>query len=198
MLSTQLQMPIGNTMTELQTQYASMTSSCKVSSMAITPLATTTNWVTMAPKPTSPPGSCVGTEYTVKAGDNCRTVSLSQGISTNDLLVVNELQSYCANFPTAGSRLCIPTAKKCKPYQLKADLSDDCSTIASAQKITWAQVVSWNPEVGEYCENLPRLAQDGHVICVSMPGGDWVNPFPETPEPTTTEPEYVCTPSLSY
>jgi hypothetical protein len=59
-------------------------------------------------------------------------------------------------------------------------------------------MVSWNPEVGEYCENMARLAKTGHVICASTPGGGWVNPFPEVPEPTTTEPEYVIpTPDLT-
>ncbi|KAM7209978.1 hypothetical protein V8F06_014640, partial [Rhypophila decipiens] len=174
-LSTQLQMPLGNTMAELKTQYSSLTSSCKVSSMTITPLATTTAW------------------YTVKTGDNCRSVSLAQGISTNDLLVTNELQSFCANFPAPGAKVCIPTAKKCKPYQLKADLSDECRTIADKEGIRWVQFVSWNPELGEYCEYLHRLAKEGHVVCVSMPGGKWVNPNPETPVVTTTAPETFFT-----
>ncbi|KAM7184015.1 hypothetical protein V8F33_013246 [Rhypophila sp. PSN 637] len=190
-LSTQLQMPLGNTMAELKTQYSSLTSSCKVSSMTITPLATTTAWVTTAP--TSTPAPCVGTQYTVKTGDNCRSVSLAQGISTNDLLVTNELRSFCANFPAPGAKICIPTAKKCKPYQLKADLSDECRTIADKEGIRWVQLVSWNPELGEYCEYLHRLAKEGHVICVSMPGGKWVNPNPETPVVTTTAPETFFT-----
>jgi hypothetical protein len=45
---------------------------------------------------------------------------------------------------------------------------------------------------------MARLAKTGHVICASTPGGGWVNPFPEVPEPTTTEPEYVIpTPDLT-
>ncbi|KAH8895447.1 hypothetical protein GQ53DRAFT_839064 [Thozetella sp. PMI_491] len=191
MLSTRLQMPIGNMQTELQTQYAALTSSCKISGMSVTPLATTTQWVTMLPT-TAP--QCDGTMYTLKAGDNCRSVSLSQGIGTTNLLLANNLLAYCANFPTSGT-LCIPTKKKCKPYQLKVDLSDTCRSIAMEQDASWAQIVSWNPEVGEDCENINRLAQAGQVLCASTPGGSWVNPYPDTTsdDPTTTQPETYFT-----
>jgi hypothetical protein len=104
------------------------------------------------------------------------------------LLTANNLEAYCNNFPTSGT-VCIPSAKKCKPYQLKADLSDTCTTIASQEGVTWTQIVSWNPELGEYCENIDMLAKGGQVICLSTPGGGWVNPFPEEPETTTTESE---------
>ncbi|KAK3367561.1 hypothetical protein B0H63DRAFT_515399 [Podospora didyma] len=194
-LSTSVQMPIGNAQTEAVSQYAALTASCKISGKAITPLATTTTWITMAPTATS---ACAGTVYTLKAGDNCRSVSLAQGISTTHLLSANNLQAYCANFPTAGT-LCIPKARKCKPYQLKADLTDSCRTVAAAQNATYAQIVSWNPEVGEFCESIKNLAKGGQVLCVSTPGGGWVNPYPETTSASSFTPEtYFTLPATEF
>ncbi len=107
------------------------------------------------------------------------------------LLVANNLQGFCNNFPTSGT-LCIPTAKRCQPYQFKLDLTDTCASIAQQKGVTWTQLVSWNPELGDYCENINNLAKGGQVICVSTPGGGWVNPSPN-PEgqasTTTSEPE---------
>ncbi|KAK4108056.1 carbohydrate-binding module family 50 protein [Canariomyces notabilis] len=184
-LSTQAQMPIGYGQTQLRNQYSSLTSSCKLSSMALTSLATTTTWATSLPATPTP--SCAGQTYTVRAGDNCRTVSFSRGISTVSLLTANNLRAYCANFPQPGGTLCIPTARVCKPYQLKADLSDTCHSIARAAGITWTQLVSWNPELGEYCEALPALAAGaGPVLCISQPGGGWTNPSPDPSTSTTT------------
>ncbi|KAH7304438.1 hypothetical protein B0I35DRAFT_484484 [Stachybotrys elegans] len=194
-LSTQLQLPIGNAQTELKSQYASLTSSCKITGKTITPLATTTNWVEIIA--TAAP-TCTGTTYTIKSGDNCRSIAVSQGISTTNLLLGNQLQGYCINFPKSGS-LCIPAAMKCKPYQLNVDLSDDCQTIAKANGATWAQIVSWNPELGQYCDNINRLAQDGQVICVSQPGGDYIDPNPEPePTPTTSTETYFTLPQTGF
>jgi len=184
-MSTQAQMPIGYGQTQLRNQYSSLTSSCKMSSMALTPLATTTTWATSLPA--SPTPSCAGTTYTVKAGDNCRTVSFGRGISTISLLTANKLRAYCANFPPPGGTLCIPKSSVCNPSQLNVDLSDTCHAIARGAGVTWTQLVSWNPELGEYCESLTTLAQGaGPVICVSQPGGGWVNPSPDTTAPTPT------------
>lgn len=139
--------------------------------------------------PTAVP-QCNGTVYTIKKDDNCRSVSLAGGIATTELLAANGLQAFCADFPASGT-VCIPSARACKPHQLKADLTDTCASVARKYAATWVQIVSWNPAVGEYCENIGRLSQAGLVICVSTPGGSWVNPFPQPPEVTTTEPEYV-------
>lgn len=198
-LSTQAQLPIGNGQTQLRAQYSSMTSSCKLSSMTLTSLATTTIWATTLPAAPTP--SCAGQRYTVRAGDSCRTVSFARGISTVSLLTANNLRAYCANFPEAGGSLCIPTASVCKPYQLKADLADTCHSIARAAGITWTQLVSWNPELGEYCESLSALAGGaGPVICISQPGGGWTNPSPDPSStsvaPTTyTETYFTLTPT---
>ncbi|KAK1639956.1 hypothetical protein BDP81DRAFT_479706 [Colletotrichum phormii] len=103
-----------------------------------------------------------------------------QGIDTVQLLAANNLVANCFNFPTAaGSTFCIPTAAVCKPYVVKAD--DTCTTIANLAKATWAQIVSWNPELGRSCQNVERYV--GFVVCASNPGGSWVDP---NAQPTAT------------
>ncbi|KAL8366130.1 hypothetical protein RB595_004753 [Gaeumannomyces hyphopodioides] len=193
-ISTRLQMPIGATQVELKSQYESMTSSCRIASMTVTPQATTTAWVTLPPTQTP---ACAGTMYTIQGGDNCRSVSLRNGISTVELLAANRLLAWCADFPAAGGAVCIPSAKVCKPYQLSPDLQDTCSSIASKNGATWAQIVSWNPVLGQYCENLERLGKAGDVICASTPGGAWVNPRPQESPVTTQTPEthFTLTPT---
>lgn len=104
------------------------------------------------------------------------------GVSTSKLLARNNVN--CGQFPTSGS-LCIPDNIKCDTHKVTA--SDTCSSIAKTYTVTWHQLVSWNPEVGAYCDRLPRLASLGYSICVSNPGGEWENPFPgNEPGPTTT------------
>lgn len=100
------------------------------------------------------------------------------------MLQANGLQAYCSNFPTSGS-VCIPTSMRCSPYALQ--VGDTCDTIASKRGLTKPQVVSWNQEVGPLCGNIGKLASKGMTLCVSNPGGDWVDPSPSDHQPTTTE-----------
>jgi hypothetical protein len=39
------------------------------------------------------------------------------------------------------------------------------------------QLLAWNPELGPNCANLPSV-YDGFTVCLSPPGGTWVNPHP--------------------
>ncbi|KAI9162671.1 hypothetical protein HJFPF1_04262 [Paramyrothecium foliicola] len=118
-----------------------------------------------------------GKTYSLKEGESCRAVALSQGIATTNLLYANGLNAFCANFPTtAGTQLCIQSEM----------------TSAGAH---WAQIVSWNPEVGQYCEEIDNLATGSSVLCVFSPGGDWVNSEPkQTPEETSTTEQYRSVP----
>jgi LysM repeat protein len=122
---------------------------------------------------------CVGTQYTVRGGDSCTSVSNSQGISTASLLAANNIAS-CSSFPTSGD-LCIPDSAKCKVYTVQS--SDTCATIADANSLTWTQIVTWNTVVGKNCANI--AAAVGNQVCVSAPGGGWANPSPTAPDPTT-------------
>lgn len=99
------------------------------------------------------------------------------------MLQANGLQAYCANFPTSGS-VCIPTSMHCTPYALQE--GDTCDKIASRHGLTKPQLVSWNPEVGPLCGNIGKLVSKGMTLCVSNPGGDWVDPSPTAHQPTST------------
>lgn len=59
---------------------------------------------------------------------------------------------------------------------------DTCAKIADANKVAWVQIVSWNPVFGEDCTKVKSYV--GYPICISTPGGDWVNP---SPVPITSE-----------
>ncbi|KEY68834.1 hypothetical protein S7711_09940 [Stachybotrys chartarum IBT 7711] len=126
--------------------------------------------------------TCDGFKYTVEPGDTCLSVAESNGVSTSKFLARNNVN--CGQFPTSGS-LCIPDNIKCNTHKVAE--SDTCSSISKTYKATWSQLISWNPEIGTYCDRLSRLASMGYSICVSNPGGDWENPFPDNePGPTTT------------
>lgn len=129
---------------------------------------------------TQTPGACSGTVYTIQSGDTCNSVASAQGINTVDLLAVNNIAS-CSTFPTSGS-LCIPALSKCKTYTVQS--GDTCASVADANGLTWTQVVTWNPEVGTQCTFMSTYV--GYQICISTPGGAWVNPSPVTTTSSTT------------
>lgn len=117
--------------------YQSMTSSCGVTGM---PLTTSTLAFSTPASTPAPQATCTGTTYQVKAGDDCYSVSSSQGIGTAWLLSDNNLAAHCADFPTSGS-LCL--ANTCETYVVRA--GDTCKMIASAANITEPQFKAWNP-----------------------------------------------------
>lgn len=183
-LQTSLELPLASN-SEVASSFSSITSSCKVSGLTITKPASTA-WVKPATttstvsSPTST--ACVGKTYAVRSGDTCNSVAAAQGISTASLLSANNLQAFCANFPSSGS-LCIPTAYSCTPYVIKT--GDTCSTIAQRTSgATWTQIVSWNRFLGTYCQNVAQYV--GYVACASNPGGSWVNPHPSSSNVSTT------------
>lgn len=110
---------------------------------------------------------------------------MSEGISTDDLMVRNGLSAFCSHFPGAGRDLCIPEEKVCKPYTVKE--SDTCGSLQREFSIRYAQLIAWNPTLGPKCAHLDRHV--GYVICISNPGGDWVDTNP--PPPITTETKSV-------
>lgn len=125
-------------------------------------------------------GACAGDLYNVQSGDSCESVSTSQGLSTISLLAANPTLA-CSSFPESGS-LCIPSSAKCKVYTVQD--GDTCASVADANSLTWTQVVTWNPALGKACSNIGTSV--GQQICVSNPGGTWVNPSPDPVTPTST------------
>ncbi|KAH6724400.1 hypothetical protein BKA61DRAFT_687587 [Leptodontidium sp. MPI-SDFR-AT-0119] len=178
--------------------YSSLTSSCKKTTFTFTPIVTTTYSISAtgpipSGQPTGPTAvptnqPCVGTSYTIKATDTCKSISKSNGISTEWMLRTNSLAPYCSQFPAAGKAVCIDTNHKCKTYTVKD--GDTCGTIGDAivPALTWTQVMIWNPELGPGCAKISSYV--GYEICIERPGGNWVDPEPtDEPSPTTVIPE---------
>jgi hypothetical protein len=67
---------------------------------------------------------------------------------------------------------------KCKARTVVQN--DTCESIADANGLTWTQVMTWNPAFGADCKRIGDYV--GFTMCVSTPGGDYVNP---NPVPTT-------------
>jgi LysM repeat protein len=135
--------------------------------------ANATSWSTTLPTVPGPTYStCVGSSYRIRSSDTCQSIATSQNVSTVALMMANNLQSKCMNFPTSGS-LCIPASGKCSIYTVKTN--DTCAIVANQVGVAWAQIVSWNPIVGVGCAMLPAYV--GFQICISNPGGTWVNPY---------------------
>ncbi|KAK1971058.1 LysM domain-containing protein [Colletotrichum sublineola] len=188
-LKTQMEMPLASN-ADLASGLSSVASSCKTT-VAVTPAPVPSPaWITQgtAPAPTSTPGTaCSGTTYIIQEGDTCQSVAMQQRINTAQLMMANNLLSRCSDFPTAaGTSLCIP-ALNCDPYIIKA--GDTCTTIANIAKATWAQIVSWNAELGNSCQMIRSYV--GSVVCLSNPGsrsGTKSDVTMSTAKPTTTTP----------
>jgi hypothetical protein len=88
--------------------------------------------------PTVP--TCAGTTYQVKPDDDCHKISISQNISTEWLIIDNDLPGFCHDFPTQGGLCLINT---CEVYTVAQN--DTCTSISRAHNITDAQLRSWNP-----------------------------------------------------
>ncbi|KAF0328369.1 hypothetical protein K4K61_007357 [Colletotrichum sp. SAR11_59] len=166
-----------------QSLYASMTASCGIVDHPV--VTTTIDYFTASPVPTAK--VCEGSTYTVQDSDDCYTVSKSQGVGTDWLLADNDLAAFCADFPSAGTGLCI--ANHCTTVTVPTNTT--CEAMAAAANITEAQFKSWNPSISYGCANLPRM--NGSEVCIDAPGRKFVAPSdtsalpPQTP--TTTAPK---------
>ena len=108
------------------------------------------------------PSQCLsGTQYSVKPGDDCQKIAISQGVSTGTLIASNNLLPDCSDLQ-GGESLCLPQA--CSTYLTQPN--DDCYSIAAAQGISYSQILSYNPSLNPSCTNL----LSGVNICVGQPG----------------------------
>ena len=126
--------------------------------------------------PTS--STCKGKKYTIKKGDTCESVSKSQSVATIQLLLDNELQAYCHNFPKEGD-LCIKN--QCAVYTVKE--GDTCKSVAKAHNITTVQLRSYNPWIDGSCYNFNRTI--GTQICMDEPGDKYRPPSRPVGTPTS-------------
>ncbi|KAI0595745.1 carbohydrate-binding module family 50 protein [Biscogniauxia sp. FL1348] len=155
--------------------YESKTSSCSINDMPRTTSALPTS---LPPFVEPSPIPCAGKTYQIQPGDDCHSVSNSQGIGTAWLLADNNLASFCSDFPTSGALCLINT---CSVYTVKTN--DTCKGIAKSANITQSQLMTWNPIISSGCYNLERLV--GDQVCISMPGIAYVDPAPTVIAPTT-------------
>lgn len=84
--------------------------------------------------------TCAGETYQVKAGDDCHSIAVSQGIGTDWLLRDNNLNTGCADFPSSGD-LCLNNI--CEVHTVLE--GDTCKSIAKEFGVTEAQLKAWNP-----------------------------------------------------
>ncbi|KAL8659924.1 MAG: hypothetical protein Q9202_006879 [Teloschistes flavicans] len=145
----------------------------KTSSCSITGYPLTTPTIATTPTPTA----CSGKTYAIQGGDDCYSISKSQGIGTGWLLYDNDLQAYCSEFPKTGNLCLINT---CKVYSVKQN--DTCTSIAAAQNVTVPQIVGWNPILDASCYNMDKI--NGSQICISAPGKPYVTPTISLVAPT--------------
>ena len=125
--------------------------------------------------------TCTGSTYSIKTGDTCNSVALSQGTATWYLLLDNSLPAYCADFPTTGS-LCEWALLKyhvacaladfvqginhpCKSYTVKN--GDTCTSVASSNNVTTTQLLTYNPWIDVGCWNFNNTVgrfHDGRAL----------------------------------
>ncbi|KAJ4415750.1 hypothetical protein N0V85_002573 [Neurospora sp. IMI 360204] len=130
------------------------------------------------------PDTCVsGNKYTVKNGDTCNSIALTNAVSSSTLYYINPELLNCSA-PEVGLQLCLPD--RCETtYTVKE--ADDCVTIAiraeGSAASSWQDLVAWNAGLDDRCSNIwspsssPRYW--GNVICISAPGGLPSNPGTE-------------------
>ncbi|RSL86748.1 hypothetical protein CDV31_016358 [Fusarium ambrosium] len=162
---------------DLQGAYASLTKSCSKTGF---PLKTT---VTDDPSATTGPAtpSCSGDVYTIKTGDDCRSISRANDVATSWMLYDNGLQAFCNEFPSVGENICI--MNKCKTYTVQAD--DTCQGIAVAANITMVQLYTWKS-----CERLSMSV--GDTICLEPHDDEDYAPITRTA--TTESPAATAAP----
>ncbi|GKT50970.1 uncharacterized protein ColSpa_11151 [Colletotrichum spaethianum] len=174
-IKTQVEMSLASN-ADIISGLSMVVSSCKTTVEVTTPPAASPPWVTKAtPVQTSAITSCIpsssfaGKMYAMQSRDTCQSIAKAQRIDTVQLLMANNLV------------LCIPSAAICEPYVIKN--GDTCTSIVNGAKAMWAQIVSWNPELGRSCQNVADYV--GFVVCVSNPGGSWVDTHPAATGTTT-------------
>ncbi|KAL1640089.1 hypothetical protein SLS58_007356, partial [Diplodia intermedia] len=149
---------------EFAENFTSSTSSCGKSGYSFaTPTQYYLNASTTSAAPTATTTVDCSSTYVVQEGDDCHSISTAHTVSTVSLLMLNDLDAWCANFPTAGASLCIPYP--CDIYTVQEN--DTCWSIVNdhAPDITMAQLRSWNYNINNKCGNLGQLV--GDQICIS-------------------------------
>ncbi|RSL71249.1 hypothetical protein CEP51_012088 [Fusarium floridanum] len=115
---------------------------------------------------TSSSSSSCDSQYKIQSGDTYLSVSLSQNVSTHDLITANGLKYSLKNFPASGT-LCI--RNQCQVYVVKD--GDTCDSIQETTHLNFAELRSWNPYINGLCNNIADKVNQ--TICASNPLGDF-------------------------
>ncbi|KAJ6098182.1 hypothetical protein N7499_002556 [Penicillium canescens] len=119
----------------------------------VSPNSTVSSTLTLSVAATPTASTYSGKKYTIKDGDTCESVSKSQSVATYQLLIDNQLQAYCANFPKSGN-LCIKN--HCTTYIVQK--GDTYKSVAKEHNIT---------RIDGGCYNFNRTI--GTEICIDKP-----------------------------
>lgn len=158
----QLSSPFGYS-DEFAKDFASSTARCgKTEYPWATPTQYSLNASTTSPAPTATATRDCSTTYVIQEGDDCHSISLAHNVSTISLLVLNDLDAWCANFPTPGSSLCIPYP--CDIHTVRE--YDNCWSILKnhAPDITMTQLRAWNYNINNKCSNIKQMV--GDQLCI--------------------------------
>ncbi|KAI1776335.1 LysM domain-containing protein [Hypoxylon cercidicola] len=154
--------------------YESKTSSCGIANAPLTKTPLTlfspTEYVPATP-------TCAGKTYQIQSGDDCHSISSSQGIGTDWLLADNALTAACLDFPSTGE-LCL--VNTCEVYTVVE--GDTCASITKEFGINESQFRAWNPSINAGCYNLERMV--GNQVCIAVPGTPYITPAPTTIAPS--------------
>ncbi|KAL8789409.1 MAG: hypothetical protein Q9213_001166 [Squamulea squamosa] len=148
-----------------------------------TPTATGTTTVSMGPTATGEVAGCKK-YHTVQSGDSCANIETTYGISFTQFYAWNPSIGsncenlwlgyvYCVQGPASSGSISAtatapaPTqsgiASNCDAYYTVAS-GDSCAKIETQYNDTFAQLYSWNPAIGNNCQNL----WVGYAVCVGI------------------------------
>ncbi|KAK9422563.1 putative LysM domain-containing protein [Seiridium unicorne] len=126
--------------------------------------------------------TCTGSTYTVGSGDTCQSISSSQGVGTDRMITLNQLDYNCSMLQT-GEELCMPD--KCTTYVPQSNMTCDEVIAQAGGGFSTIQLISWNPTIHSNCDNLDVMI--GRSLCVSPPGAATFSVSTAIPKPTTSQ-----------
>ncbi|KAH7358316.1 hypothetical protein B0T11DRAFT_284201 [Plectosphaerella cucumerina] len=98
--------------------------------------------------------------YTMKNGDTCVGISLSQNSSTVKLIQNNGMDVNCGSMPDEGTELCLQ--EPCITHMIRP--GETCATISHKYGISTKQFRALNTMIDETCSNIDRW--EGYIACV--------------------------------
>jgi hypothetical protein len=112
-----------------------------------------------------------GKTIVTKQGDSCDSIALANSVSGASLYYINANLPDCKSIE-AGLQLCLP--QTCNTHMVKE--GESCVEVGVNAGTSWMNLIAWNLMLDARCSNLwVSTPFWGHVICVTAPGGDFVD-----------------------